>query len=718
MSVTYTPTTNFGAKDSLPANDPDKVIKGAEFTTEFTAIQSAFSSAAPTSNPTFTGTATFEDVTATGTSTLSTVDINGGAVDGTTIGATTPSSGAFTTLSSSGAATLASASVTGNLTVDTNTLYVDAANNRVGVNTVPTVTFHGLQPAEGEVVRLDTVNTSRSLKVGSFTTSVAGAGWDFDAASSAGAFSWSVAGAEKVRIDSSGNVGIGDTNPSTKLSILDSDPIVTIKSNDSTTATATLTLDASSTSGGAVGSIAAATGAVAGIVMDNSTGAGFGALNNGSARLWGSGGSQLSPHVTIESGGNVAVDTNTLYVDSTNNRVGVGTSGPATLLHIADATSPIFRLSETGVRSWDIEVDGGAFTVNDATAATERLRIDASGNVGINKSPSAFGGNFRAIELNSGSVMSDTGGTTLYLNNNTYFNGAQFIHTQTGASSRMEMAGGQFYWYNAPSGTGGTAAAFTERMRIDSSGNVGIGTSSPSFNLHVASTGTSIATAKLESAGTATQTSLYFEDGGTTTPNSIRIGSAGNDFRLFTGSSERMRIDASGNLLVGQTFLHSGAGAQLNVNGKIAGNGYSCRAGAVGAFTNNEFNIQWTGSPFLWVDSTNVGQISIVSDYRVKRNVETQTETALSRIEMLRPITYQYANYGDLFQESDDVQEGFLAHELAEVIPSAVNGEKDDKSQIQSLKVDALCSVMVKAIQELSAELNSVKAELAALKGV
>lgn len=58
MSLTYTITTDFGAKDSLPTGDSGKIIKGAEFTTEFNAIQSAFALAAPVASPTFTGTAT------------------------------------------------------------------------------------------------------------------------------------------------------------------------------------------------------------------------------------------------------------------------------------------------------------------------------------------------------------------------------------------------------------------------------------------------------------------------------------------------------------------------------------------------------------------------------------------------------------------------------------------------------------------------------------
>ena len=65
MSLTYTITTDFGAKDSLPTGDSGKIIKGAEFTTEFNAIQSAFALAAPVANPTFTGTVTIPTATVT-----------------------------------------------------------------------------------------------------------------------------------------------------------------------------------------------------------------------------------------------------------------------------------------------------------------------------------------------------------------------------------------------------------------------------------------------------------------------------------------------------------------------------------------------------------------------------------------------------------------------------------------------------------------------------
>jgi hypothetical protein len=63
--ASYTPTTNFGAKDSLPSNDPNKVVKGAEFTDEFEAISTALSGVAPTLDPVFTGTLTAAGIAAT-----------------------------------------------------------------------------------------------------------------------------------------------------------------------------------------------------------------------------------------------------------------------------------------------------------------------------------------------------------------------------------------------------------------------------------------------------------------------------------------------------------------------------------------------------------------------------------------------------------------------------------------------------------------------------
>lgn len=65
MSITYTPQTNFTAKDTMSTSNPDKVLSGVPFDAEFLAISTAFTLAAPSNNPTFSGTASFDVLTAT-----------------------------------------------------------------------------------------------------------------------------------------------------------------------------------------------------------------------------------------------------------------------------------------------------------------------------------------------------------------------------------------------------------------------------------------------------------------------------------------------------------------------------------------------------------------------------------------------------------------------------------------------------------------------------
>ena len=83
----YTKTTNFATKDSLPSGNANKIVKGTEIDTEFNNIATAVATKADTAGPTFTGTVT-----------IPTADINGGAIDGTTIGAASASSIVGTTI--------------------------------------------------------------------------------------------------------------------------------------------------------------------------------------------------------------------------------------------------------------------------------------------------------------------------------------------------------------------------------------------------------------------------------------------------------------------------------------------------------------------------------------------------------------------------------------------------------------------------------------------
>jgi hypothetical protein len=256
--------------------------------------------------------------------------------------------------------------------------------------------------------------------------------------------------------------------------------------------------------------------------------------------------------------------------------------------------------------------------------------------------------------------------------------------------------------FNDSTGTGvylvspgvlGLSTAGVQRVVVDASGNVGIGTASPGSRLDITDAGGSVRIGNV-SIETPSASGL-----------TLNASNIAGTLLFRAAGAERMRLDASGRLCVGVTE----AGPSTGV-GVISARGYAARSGTNGTFA-NVFNIMWTGSAQLWIDQTNVGTIAFTSDYRVKKNVETQEQPALERIAQLRPVKYEFANYDTLFKEDGVQREGFIAHELQEVIPSAVEGEKDAEEQIQSLKLDALCSVMVKAIQELEARLAALESK-------
>jgi hypothetical protein len=70
----YTKTTDFAAKDSLPSGDPNKVVKGSEFETEYDNIATAIASKADSDSPTFTGTLIVDNITVGGTLTVTNFD--------------------------------------------------------------------------------------------------------------------------------------------------------------------------------------------------------------------------------------------------------------------------------------------------------------------------------------------------------------------------------------------------------------------------------------------------------------------------------------------------------------------------------------------------------------------------------------------------------------------------------------------------------------------
>ena len=185
----------------------------------------------------------------------------------------------------------------------------------------------------------------------------------------------------------------------------------------------------------------------------------------------------------------------------------------------------------------------------------------------------------------------------------------------------------------------------------------------------------------------------------------------------YTNNALRMQVTGNGAIVLGNQSAGS------DQEGLLTFRGFCSRGGSSGSNGGNVHNFQWTGSALnAWVDVTNMGEIrNSQSDYRIKKDIQTQTALGIDRVKQLRCVTYTPADYvgqgGTTWSvASDNVKEGFIAHEVAAVIPSGVEGEKDDPLRIQQLNIDAIVSVLTKALQESITKIETLETKVAALE--
>jgi len=188
--------------------------------------------------------------------------------------------------------------------------------------------------------------------------------------------------------------------------------------------------------------------------------------------------------------------------------------------------------------------DSMLFGTNRGTALT----INASGNLGLGVTPSAWGSGQISFDFGTlGSLSTD--GSSVVVQNNRYFNGTSNIYKANGHSTLYSQGAGAHVWYNAPSGTAGNAISFTQAMTLDASGRLGIGTTSPATLLHISSIGNTFLTID---GGASSNTGVTFYKGGSAAGAIYYLG-ATNVMRFDVNNAELMRLNASGNLSIGNT---------------------------------------------------------------------------------------------------------------------------------------------------------------------
>ena len=358
--------------------------------------------------------------------------------------------------------------------------------------------------------------------------------------------------------------------------------------------------------------------------------------------------------IGTNSSGNVGIGATTV-----DEKIHVEVSSGDAAIKLEDASNDFMRIDQNSVGAND------KIRFKTGSGLDERMRIDSSGRVGIgtNAPGTGYGGAITAAKLAilSGTAGNDGGSSTLLIGgDDKHYAYMQGTHI-SGGSTQLDF------------GTANGANNPTLRMRIDSSGRVGIGTATPTSGTNLDVQG-----------GYIRSKNVYMGTGG-----------SGSKFEGGNGSYE----PGTGNLLCGATNL------DLSFLVVKTGVGVSVQA-----------KVDSPSGDFF----TNDGSVSSLSDERVKTDI-TDLGDGLEIVKQLRPVTFKYNDTSEdhegnkrLGADSDIINYGFIAQEVEKVAPQYVKtgvGYINNKevNDFRSMSTTRMIPMLFKAIQELEARVKELE---------
>lgn len=353
-----------------------------------------------------------------------------------------------------------------------------------------------------------------------------------------------------------------------------------------------------------------------------------------------------------------------------------------------DGTGDIVRFNgNSGANRFNITQAGVAtFSDNIMIGAGKYLGYSASAYMtpedNIQGARIKTGGGF--IVESAGATFSSSGNPSLTINGTDgAYTSLLYLNAAGGGSSKIFANGG--------ANTLSLGTNNSEKLTITSGGNVGIGTSSPNALLEVA--GTSANTDFRVSRSVSSSTYFYIKAPGGS-PSTATMGVNGTDV---------MALTSGGDVLINKSSLSAasvGVEFEKNSSARMTVDGGTVlllnRLSSDGTIVDFRRSTSQVGTISVTTSSTSY---NTSSDYRLKQDLKDYN--GLNIVSAIKTYDYEW--------KADESRAfGVLAHELAEVLPYAVNGEKDGE-RMQGVDYSKIVPVLVKAIQELNEKIKQIE---------